>query len=309
MLINKLKVIIIAILVFAALFILGQYFLPDKYVIRLFVKTGTLRVESAPKTSVFVNSNFVGQTPLYYNLKAGNYSIKLVPETGQANLISWSKQVSVVENRTTYIYRQLAAKDLLSSGEILFLEEAKGQRAQIQVNTDPPGVLVSLDGEDKIVSPLFMENISPGTHELTVRGERLIPRTIKINAIDGYKLIADFKLQIDPDYEKDSSKPKQKAGKSKAAQRLKILDTPTGWLRVREAPGLNASESAQVLPGEEYNYFTKQDNWYQIEYDANKLGWVSGEYVELLSETDLKLEVNPTVSLEKQQERGNSKDE
>jgi len=294
MLTAKLKTIFIAVLVFLAVFIVGQFFLPDKYVLRLFTKTGTLRVESVPKTSIFIDSNFIGQTPLQINLKTGVYTVKLVPETREANLISWSNQIRIFENTTTFVNRELAAKDLLSSGEILSLEKGSGQKAQIWVNTEPPGIIVSLDGEDRGVSPVFMDNINQGSHELTVYGEGFIPRTIKINTVEGYKLTADFKLQIDPDYKEKSNKPKQKKDQPTTEQRLKVLDTPTGWLRVRESPNLNASESAQVLPGEEFSYYEVQNNWYQIEYELDKLGWVSGEYVELLTVEDSKSEPTPS---------------
>jgi len=283
MLASKLKVILISILVFLAAFIVGQFFFPDKYIMRLFAKTGTLRVESVPKTNIFIDSGFIGQTPLQINLKAGVYTVKLVPEAADASLISWSSQVRVFKNTTTYINRELSSKDLLSAGEVISLEENGGQKAQIWVDTEPQGIIVSLDGEDRGVSPVYMENVSQGNHELTVRGEGFIPRTIKVNAVDGYKLTADFKLMIDEEYKKKEEAKKKKTAEPKKGQKLKILDTPTGWLRVREAPNLNASQSALVNPGEEFTFYEEENNWYQIEYEPNKRGWVSGEYVELVS--------------------------
>ena len=281
---TKLKIIFIAILVFVAVFIIGQFFLPDKYVVRLFAKTGTLRVESVPKTSVFVNSAFIGQTPLQLSLKTDVYTVKLVPEASEASLISWSGSVRIFENTTTYVNRELASKDLLSAGEVISLEKVGSDKAQIWVSTDPNGVIVSLDGEDRGVSPVFMDNINQGSHELAVRGERFLPRTIKINTVEGYKLTADFKLAIDENYKKPAPN-KAKKPISKKPQKLMILDTPTGWLRVREEPNLNASESAQVAPGDEFTYFEEQNNWYQIEYEIDKLGWVYGDYIEIVNET------------------------
>lgn len=282
MLKTKLKTIFIAVLVFIAVFIVNQFFIPDKYVLRLFSKTGTIRIESIPKTSIFINSGFVGQTPLQINLKTGVYTVKLVPESNEADLISWSSEVRVFENTTTFINRELANKDIYSSGEILSLEKGTGEKAQIWINTEPSGLFVSLDGEDRGISPMFMDNVTQGSHELTVRGEGFVPRTIKINVINGYKLMADFKLMIDKDYEKKDEDKKKKPPAKKTTQKLRILETSTGWLRVREAPSLNASESAQVLPGEEFTYLEEQNNWYQIEYELDKLGWVLGDYVEII---------------------------
>jgi len=280
---KKIKTILIAILVFIGVFIIGQFLFPDKYVTRLFNKTGTLRVESVPKTNVFLNNSLIGQTPFETSVKTGVYTIKLVPESSEASLIPFSSTVRVFENTATYINHELAAKDVLSAGEILALEETKGQKAQIWVNTDPLGVIVSLDGQDRGVSPVFMENISAGTHELSVKGEGFLPRSLKINTVEGYKLTADFKLMIDQNYEKPKEDKKNKKTKS-TAQKIQILDTPTGWLRVRESPNLSASESAQVKPGEEFIYQQEENNWYQIEYEKDKLGWVFGDYVKVVAE-------------------------
>jgi hypothetical protein len=284
---TKIKIIAIAILVFLAIFVVIQFFSPDKYISRLFTKTGTLSVESIPKTNVFLSNNLVGQTPLQTNIKAGVYTIKLVPEVTQASLIPYSATVRVFQGTTTYVNHELATKDLQSAGEILSLEESGSTKAQIWVNTDPPGVFVSLDGQDRGVSPVFMDNVSDGSHDLSVRGDGFIARSVKVNAVNGYKLNADFKLMIDENYQKPANdKKKEKDKKVKKAEKLLILDTPTGWLRVREAPNLSASESAQVKPGDEFIYFEEQSNWYQIEYEEDKLGWVFGDYVELVDDTD-----------------------
>lgn len=276
----KLKTVFIAVLIFLAVFIITQFFIPDKYVMRLFSKTGTLRVESVPKTNVFLNSALIGQTPFQINLKEGVYSIKLVPEAKDARLISWSGPIRVFERTTIYVNRELANKDLLSGGEILSLSKLSDKQTQIWVSTDPQGVFVSLDGQDRGVSPVYMDNVSPGNHELAVYGDGFLARSLKVNVIQGYKLTADFKLVKDTKY-----KPVlPKAKKPQKPQKLLIKQTPTGWLRVREEPSLNASESAQVLPGEEFVYFNQEDNWYEIEYTEGQKGWVSGEYVELITE-------------------------
>jgi len=275
----KIKIILVAILLFFAVFIVVQFIFPDRSVSRLFTNSGSLRIESVPKTNVFINSTLSGQTPMQLSLKEGVYTVKLVPEASEAKIISWSGTVRVFERNTTYINRELASNELLSGGEILSLEKSGKGAAQLWVNTDPSGVFVSLDGEDRGVSPAFIENVPTGQHELTVRGDGLLPRTIKVVAVDDHKLTADFKLMRDENF-KEKEVQKKKKQTIEEAKLLKILDTPTGWLRVRSEPSLGASESAQVAPGEEYKYYTVEQNWYQIEYEDGKRGWVFGEYIE-----------------------------
>lgn len=274
---TKIKIVLIAALVFIAIFVVIQFFLPDKYLTKLFSKTGTLRVESTPKTNIFLNNSLIGQTPVQINLKEGVYTVKLVPESSPG-IISYSASLRIFDKTTTYLNRELASKDLLSGGETLSLEKSGSEQAQIWVNTDPIGIIVALDGEDRGVSPVFMDNVSAGNHELSVRGEGFLPRSIKVNTVIGYKLTADFKLIIDEEYKKTKQAKKKKISDSSPTY-LEILDTPTGWLRVRSEPSLNASESAQVNPGEQFQFFQEQDNWYEIEYEESKRGWVFGDYI------------------------------
>ena len=43
------------------------------------------------------------------------------------------------------------------------------------------------------------------------------------------------------------------------------------------------TEAAKINPGEMYPYLNEEENgWYKIEYEADKEGWVSGTYVDLV---------------------------
>ncbi len=59
-----------------------------------------------------------------------------------------------------------------------------------------------------------------------------------------------------------------------------IEDTPTGFLRVRMEPSTTATEAGRVNPGEKYTILEEDNGWYEIEYDEEKTGWVSGQYAE-----------------------------
>lgn len=61
--------------------------------------------------------------------------------------------------------------------------------------------------------------------------------------------------------------------------KLKITNTPTGWLKVRDAASLKGKELTKVHPGEEYEYTNKQNNWYQIILTDKSTGWVYGQYI------------------------------
>lgn len=55
-----------------------------------------------------------------------------------------------------------------------------------------------------------------------------------------------------------------------------ILDTPTGFLRVRETPG--GSEVGQVNPGDSLPFLDENTEWYQVSLESGESGWVSKEY-------------------------------
>ncbi|OGM14284.1 hypothetical protein A3A76_00215 [Candidatus Woesebacteria bacterium RIFCSPLOWO2_01_FULL_39_23] len=61
-----------------------------------------------------------------------------------------------------------------------------------------------------------------------------------------------------------------------------ILNTSTGWLRVREKP--SGGEITKVLPGEKYRLLGEDNGWYEIELQDGTSGWVSSEYTSIVSE-------------------------
>ncbi len=285
----KFRTILTAALLFIVVFIVVQFITPDKFLSNLIAENGTLRVDSVPKTNVFVDNTLYGQTPLQLSLKAGVHDVKLVPRGSGESLISWTGKVKIFKASTTYINRELGETDLKSAGDILSLEKGNGEKGQILVSTEPMGMFVSLDGEERGVSPLFMDNVNGGEHELSVRGEGMIPRSIKVNIVEGFKLLANFKLKIDEEYQakKQESKKKPVAKKEEENTRyVLILDTPTGWLRVRSEPSLGASESGRVNPGERYVYVTESNRWYEIEFEEDKTGWVYADYVRIVEEEE-----------------------
>ncbi len=57
-----------------------------------------------------------------------------------------------------------------------------------------------------------------------------------------------------------------------------IQETPTGWLRVREGPGTEYPEMTKVYPGESYPQLTESAEWYKIELEGGREGWISANY-------------------------------
>ncbi|MCR4329887.1 MAG: PEGA domain-containing protein [Candidatus Roizmanbacteria bacterium] len=274
---KKIAVLFISIAVFAAGFFTYQYFFPDNIFVRILNGMGDVSIESTPTATVFVDNKVMGQTPVQFALREGVYKIKLVPDaTVKKTYTTWSDSIRIYRNTTAYIHRVLGSDAASSAGEVLTLEKSTSKMGQLLISTNPAGMFVSLDGEDRGLSTLFVDGVTAGEHEVGVRGEGLLPRSIPINVVEGYKLLISIKAAVDSDYKK---KQAEKV-KSKIVEQnlLEILSTPTGWLRVRFEPSIEASEAARVDTGKKFTYLDEQEGWYQIEYEKGKKGWVSAEY-------------------------------
>jgi uncharacterized protein YgiM (DUF1202 family) len=109
-------------------------------------------------------------------------------------------------------------------------------------------------------------------------------RTQKINVDPGYQVIAKFKLAIDQS-QKITPTPSLNNQEGTESAKLEkgyviIKDTGLGFLRVREEPSLNASESARIKPGGKYQLLDEQKGWYKIKYNNDEKGLVSGSFEE-----------------------------
>lgn len=61
---------------------------------------------------------------------------------------------------------------------------------------------------------------------------------------------------------------------------VKIKDTPTGWLNMRDGPGISYAQIKRVNPGEMYELLDEQFGWYQIQLDEKTTGWITSLYAD-----------------------------
>lgn len=64
-----------------------------------------------------------------------------------------------------------------------------------------------------------------------------------------------------------------------ASKTATILETPTGWLRVRSEASLNGTELTQVTSGSSYAVLEETTGWVKIKVSETVTGWVSSTYV------------------------------
>lgn len=281
------KLVLFTILLFLFLtFIAGKYFFLDQKNAQ-----GYIKIISSPTSSVFIDNVATGKTTPYEEKKIiGEYLIKLIPEGEATSTASWQGKVAVFKNALTYVNRELGSSDVSSAGEIFWVTKmdssAKNQNVgEIYIETEPVGAIVKLDNDEKGVAPLILTDVLTGTHEVNVWLPGFFPRTQKINAEARYRVNAKFKLAVDQSQKKEKVTEATESAKIKnEGSKVKIKDTPTGFLRVREEPTVVASEEAQVKPGETFSVLEEKSGWYRIEYEDGKEGWISGEYAEKIEQ-------------------------
>lgn len=264
-----------------------------------------LQISSNPKTTVYLDDKESGKTPFYdEKLKPGEYTLKLVPENSQ--YVTWEAKIKLNPDVLTVVNRDLGFSTEMSAGEILNLEKnPQGDSSDVSIVTTPNLANVKFDKQDQGQSPTLIKNTTPSDHEISVSMPGYIDRSIKVKTVSGYKLNASIQLaSITGSIPSPSNEPASSATPSAKAtstpkatspaqtetpvvtdpNKVLILDTPTGWLRVRAEPSLNASESGKVNPGEKYPYISEQTGWVKIEYATDKEGWVSSQYIKKIKE-------------------------
>ena len=279
----------------ALLLIAGTFFGVRFFLSQPRGESAGLKVTSTPTASIFLDGKNIGRTPYEDKLEPGEYTIKLIPEITSGQTVSWQGKITLRPNLLTFVNRELGTTDLASGGEVLSLEKSSGNETELAVFSTPEGATIELDGQDQGTAPLSLKNIKTGDHELVVSSAGFQDRPLKIRSTAGYKLIADIQLALaglGATKDTDATSTTEPTGTAKTtgtqakptgaagASSVTILDTPTGFLRVRVEPSTSASESGRVEPGETFPLIEEQSGWYKIEYEAKKEGWISNRYAE-----------------------------
>ncbi len=248
---------------------------------------GALQITSNPNSKVYLNDKLVGVTPLCKcdlkdMLYQGSYTLKLVPQSGSAN--PFEQTVTISPKTLTVVDKNFAEKGLGNASIISLSSIDNKNDAQIAVVTSPSGAQVFLDSKLQGVSPQIIKNVKESDHELEVSYKGYKDKIIRVRSVLGYKLEALIYLGIDPDFNASSSAltmPSElQSGVKSNTQAVLILQTPTGFLRVRQDASLSAAEISQVKPGETYELLDEKTGWYEIKLSDGSNGWISSQYAQ-----------------------------
>lgn len=248
-------------------------------------KPGGILVSTNPASSVYVNGTLVGKTPFKGAYKSGEITIKLVPEDNGANLLPFETRLTLAPGIQTVVRREFGPSEDLSSGDITSFDKGNTKETGLVVVTTPENAQISLDGVPRGFAPYKTLLISPAQHQITIKASGYVDRVMTSNTIEGYKLTIFAKLAKGGD---DPSVLLSTATPAPVAKTyILIMQTPTGFLRVRTEPGSTGEEIAEVKPGSKY-LFLQEDSathWYKIQYEDPQpglpngiTGWVSNQF-------------------------------
>lgn len=246
-----------------------------------------LQIKTEPSANVFIDGKLLGKTPYQADdWKDGEYSIKLIPESTTTPMVSWEGKVRLSGGVLTLIERQFGTTEALSSGQILSLEKIKDKKAALTIIADPDGALVHVDGEAKGFTPINLDEVGEGDHQISLSKEGFVEKALEARAVAGYKLIVNVKLAQEADEvstASDSAEPSEESGSGSSETtgttgEVEIKETPTGWLRVRKGPSTATAEVTKVNPGEKYPLLDEESGWYKIQLEDEQEGWIASQY-------------------------------
>lgn len=240
-----------------------------------------IQIEATPQAAVFINDQEVGTTPYEAGMPPQDMTLRLVPLSSDMSLSPWTRKIALTEGVKTVVKRDFGESEEKSAGEILSFEKIPGKEAALAIVSTPDSAELVIDGERVGFTPIRRDSLSVGKHQIAVSRPGYAPRELSVTTVAGYKLTAVVMLagqEASPSAEAtDSATPAKDASKK---TEVEILDTPTGFLRVREEPSTAATEAARIDPGKKFPYLdqNKDGSWYKIEYEKGKTGWISAQY-------------------------------
>ncbi len=251
---------------------------------------GALQITATPQSNIYLDGKLLGKTPLCKcdpedMLVVGEYTVKIEPvEKGYRvfeEKIPIGKSVLTVVDRTF-------DKGSSSEGSIITLSQLSDNNAlELFVISFPDKANVFVDNNPSGSTPLLIKDIKKGDHEVHLVKDGFREKIIRVKGVSGYKLTSTVYLgvlssgtngELNPTITPKLSTSPTASPSAKPGKSVVILQTPTGFLRVRKEPSTGAEEIAQVRPGDSFELLDEGSGWFKIKLKDSRTGWVSGQY-------------------------------
>jgi hypothetical protein len=240
---------------------------------------GALQVTSVPESQVFLDGDPIGKTPLCLCdlpqlIDSKEYTIKLVPT--KKGFKNYEQKITIYPGVLTVVDRTFDTEAAVSSGSIITLSPLDDDKStELLVTSLPNKSNVLLDSEDVGKTPLLLREITASDHEIKVIRNGYKEKVIKVKAIEGKRLEVAMNLGIKMDLNEE---PKKASVSAVAIPQVTILETPTGFLRVRKESSASSEQIGTLNPGEKVDLVSESNGWYEIRLASGEVGWISSAY-------------------------------
>ena len=246
---------------------------------------GGLKINSKPSAAVYINGAYTGITPYTGKHPPGALSLKLIPGDGKGNLPPYETKLNLVSGIQTVVDREFSESEESASGDVVSFERIGGKKAAMLAISSPDNAEVWIDGSLQGYTPYNFSTITTGSHKVVIKSAGYIDRPFNAKTINGLRLTIYAKLARGENPNLNPS-PSPTPAPTPSGTVL-IKDTPTGFLRMRTAPGSKGEEIAELKPGQKYPYLETdtETGWYKIQYQPPApglpngiVGWISSQY-------------------------------
>ena len=156
----------------------------------------------------------------------------------------------------------------------------------LMISANPDKAAVSIDGEIKGFTPMRMDDIGQGDKQVTITFPGHKNVNLYVKALAGYQLVIEAKMIEEKVGQTQTAElelevePIEKIEESQSE--VKVKETETGWLRVRQASSSASREIMRINPGETYELLDEGGGWYKIGLGDGATGWISARYADKL---------------------------
>lgn len=264
---NMKKIIIWTLILISVLVLLIRYSSKVGEVFLGIKQVSGISILSMPEgATVYLDGKEVGKTP--YEDK--NLPIKQVDVRVEKDGSSWQGKVNLTAQTITIINRDLAKETASSAGEVLTLEKGKG----LTLVSNPSEAEIEIDGKSIGKSPITV-NLDSGEHTIVVSHPNYLKRSIRASLPDKFNLTVSVDLSLS---EADLTAVATEV--ITQTPQVKVLQTPTGFLRVRDKPSLSGKEISRVNTGDKMVFLESLSGWTRVKLSDGTEGFVSSSYIE-----------------------------
>lgn len=231
-----------------------------------FKERAGIKIDTNSEALVKIDNQDIGKTPFQKeDLTPGEHLVALTSDQG-----NWQGYVKLNSGTLSVVNRELALTEASSSGEVITLEKGSG----VTIISNPSSSDVEIDGKVVGKTPLSLNSLEVGEHLFSLSHPSYLKRSVRAALTEGYQLTLQVDLAIsEADLSQVSTPP------TPVNVTLKVLSTPTGFLRVRDTPSTSGVEIDRVNPGDSLTLIEEQGSWDRVKLSTGKEGYVFSQYV------------------------------